>query len=69
MPEEVTFTPGNSPSSTSYSGDVVVNVDGRLANDESGYIIDTDGNRILLGGGFHQGDNSTSGTWQPGDML
>lgn len=70
MLEEVTFVPGDTPSPASYSSDVLVNIDGRLlVEDNTGYIVDTSGNRIIIGGGFPNGDAIGSGTWQPGDNV
>lgn len=65
MIENVEFTPGNHETTGSWSSDSIINVDGRLATDD-GLIVDTDGNRILIGGGFDDGEEETPVTWTPG---
>lgn len=68
MPEEVVFTSGSSPVSGSYSDESIPNIDGRLIGDDIDYLIDTDGNRILIGGGFPEGNNNSTVVWTP-DVL
>lgn len=69
MVEPVTFPPGDQASSGTWSDDTIPIVDDRLIDLEGNYIVDNSGNRILLGGGFDNGDDSVQSTWLPGDML
>lgn len=42
---------------------------GTLIDIENNHIVDTEGNRIMLDGGYDEGDNPDIGIWTSGDML
>lgn len=66
MEEEVIFVPGNDDTSSNWSNGGDSPVFGLLIDESGFYIIDTLGGRIIINGGFDDGDSDSTVSWQPG---